>query len=212
MLETKWRHFINLHKLLTAFVIWYLMYQYQVYTYTSYLYLGMHGSYRILWLMKELWYPDRSWMKPLSLLSCIGGFFVMCAYWIAPFLICYRNHQASNMAILLSTMCFTFGLFFHFGSDCQKHFTLKLKKGLITDGFFSYTRNPNYLGEILIYSGFMALSGSIIPFVVLFMVSVFMFYPNMRNKDKSMERHEGFKAYKQKTGFLIPNFWRHMSS
>jgi len=195
---------------MTSFVILYLMSHYQVFTYTSYLYLGMHGSYSILWLLKELWYPDGSWMRPLSLLWCIVGFGGMCAYWIAPFLICYRNHEASNTAILMSMVCFSFGLFFHFGSDCQKYFTLKLRKGLITDGFFSYTRNPNYLGEILMYVGFMILGGSVIPFVCLFLVSVFLFYPYMRKKDISMERHEGFKAYKQGTGFFIPNFWRHI--
>ena len=29
----------------------------------------------------------------------------------------------------------------------QKYFVLRAKKGLITDGLFSRSRNPNYLGE-----------------------------------------------------------------
>ncbi len=36
-------------------------------------------------------------------------------------------------------------------SDAQKYYTLKYKKGLISDGMFYATRNPNYLGEIMLY-------------------------------------------------------------
>ena len=36
-------------------------------------------------------------------------------------------------------------------SDSQKYYTLKYKKGLISDGMMKYTRNPNYLGEVMIY-------------------------------------------------------------
>ena len=39
-------------------------------------------------------------------------------------------------------------------SDCQKYFTLKYKKGLIQNGMFKYTRNPNYLGCLYIKAKF----------------------------------------------------------
>ena len=38
------------------------------------------------------------------------------------------------------------------GSDAQKHFTLKVRIGLITDGFFTRIRHPNYLSEMMIFS------------------------------------------------------------
>jgi steroid 5-alpha reductase family enzyme len=31
------------------------------------------------------------------------------------------------------------------------------RKGLISDGMFKYTRNPNYLGEIMVYGSFVLL-------------------------------------------------------
>jgi len=38
------------------------------------------------------------------------------------------------------------GIILMVGSDYQKTTTLKKRKGLISTGFFSRTRNPNYLG------------------------------------------------------------------
>ncbi len=43
---------------------------------------------------------------------------------------------------------------------------LKVRRGLITDGFFARTRNPNYLGEMMIYGSFAALSMHWIPSMV----------------------------------------------
>ena len=36
----------------------------------------------------------------------------------------------------------------------QKYFVLRARRGLITDGLFSRCRNPNYLGEMMIYGSF----------------------------------------------------------
>lgn len=42
------------------------------------------------------------------------------------------------------------GLWLMSNSDCQKHFQLKYAPGkLITEGFFRYVRNPNYLGDVI---------------------------------------------------------------
>ena len=42
----------------------------------------------------------------------------------------------------------------HHTADVQKYFVLRAKRGLITDGLFSRSRNPNYLGEMFIYGSF----------------------------------------------------------
>ena len=89
-------------------------------------------------------------------------------------------------------------------SDAQKFFVLQLRKGLIEDGLFARTRNPNYLGEVVIYGGFALASWHWQPFVVLAGWSVF-FIRNMRRKDQSMSRHPEFAAYKARTGMLLPS-------
>jgi Protein of unknown function (DUF1295) len=49
-------------------------------------------------------------------------------------------------------------MFLHFVGDAQKYYTLRFWSGLIEDGLFARTRNPNYLGETLIYISFATVS------------------------------------------------------
>ncbi|MEO5583717.1 MAG: DUF1295 domain-containing protein [Saprospiraceae bacterium] len=37
-------------------------------------------------------------------------------------------------------------------SEAQKYYTLKYHLDLINEGLFTKTRNPNYLGEMMIYA------------------------------------------------------------
>lgn len=204
-MELQWRHFINLHKFLTPLIASALIWYYNNYTFAAHLYLAMHGSYAICWLLKDIWFPDRNFTKSITLKDSVIKFAMMSiAYWSSPFLLCRYQNIPSSSAIILSVSSFTFGMMFHYGSDCQKHFTLKIQRGLITDGFFSTTRNPNYLGEILIYLGLSGLSGSGLPFLFLGIIYMFVFYPNMQRKDESMMRHDGYKEYKSRSSFLIP--------
>jgi protein-S-isoprenylcysteine O-methyltransferase Ste14 len=92
-------------------------------------------------------------------------------------------------------------------ADAQKFYTLRLQKGLIGDGLFGRTRNPNYLGEILIYVAFAILSWHWLPFVVIAGWVFGFFLRNMRAKDRSLARHPGFASYKARTGMLFPKFW-----
>ena len=75
---------------------------------------------------------------------------------------------------------------------------------MITSGLFKYTRNPNYLGEVLIYVCFCILSGHWLPWVCCSSIWVWMFIPNMLNKDKRMSRHQGWKAYTDQSWLLVP--------
>jgi steroid 5-alpha reductase family enzyme len=96
------------------------------------------------------------------------------------------------------------GIFFHYVSDAQKFYILRERKGLIDDGLFTTTRNPNYLGEILIYVSFAIMSTHWIPFVVLGGWVFGFFARNMLRKDSGLARHPGFAEYKSRTGLLFP--------
>jgi protein-S-isoprenylcysteine O-methyltransferase Ste14 len=89
------------------------------------------------------------------------------------------------------------------GSDAQKYFTLKARRGLITTGFFAWSRHPNYAGEMLLYASFALLAAHWAPWVVLAWVWAGVFFPNMLRMEASMSRYPEWAAYKSRTSLLL---------
>ena len=103
------------------------------------------------------------------------------------------------------------GTFFMIGADVQKYTQLKLKKGLISDGLFARTRNPNYLGEILIYLSFGIMSKSSASYGILGLVWSTLFLSSMLMKERSFMKKDGWNQYKRQSLLLLPklvdNYW-----
>ena len=87
----------------------------------------------------------------------------------------------------------------------QKYTELKRRPNhLITDGFWSLSRNPNYFGEFLIYSSFALLALHWLPWVVLAAIIVAVWLPYIAKKDKSLFRYAGYADYKARTRSFVP--------
>ncbi len=203
----KIKYAINLHKGLTFIVVLSLMAAYNNFTLAAFIYLALHGGYGVLWLLKDQFYPDKQWEQDLPVVTGIFTFFVVGLYWIAPFILISSGSEPSNILIALAVFINLLGVFFAYGSDAQKYYTLKYKTGLITEGFFARSRNPNYLGEILIYVSFAMLAQHWIPFLILGAFFAGIFVPNMLKKDKSLSRYPEFNAYKARSGLLLPKLF-----
>ena len=173
--------------------------------------MGLHGTYGILWILKSVVFPDKSWEQKSSL---IYGLFILSGlslYWISPWIIVsgYFNEgvmvEVPLWVISLAIFLFGMGVFFHFSADMQKYTSLKLSPGdLIVDGLFFKSRNINYFGELLIYISFSILSMHWIPFLVIFIFIVLVWVPNIIKKDKSLSRYENFKDYKNRSNIFWP--------
>ena len=203
----KIKHPINLHKFLTFPLVLGLMAIYHNFSIAPWVYLALHGTYGIMWLIKDSLYPDSQWSEEIPVATGLFTFVFLGLYWIAPFIIISQNVSPSAPLIAVAIATNIFGVLLHFGSDAQKYFTLKYHKGLISEGFFSRSRNPNYLGEILIYLGFAMLAQHWLPFAVLGLVAALIFVPNMLKKDKSLSRYPEFAAYKERSGLLLPKLF-----
>ena len=202
----KLNQIINLHKGLTVFVVAGLMMFYKNYSIAAWVYLSLHGTYGILWLLKEKIFPDPYFKEKINLITSITGFIFLGSYWIAPFILISSQKSVSYPIIAASISINIIGVFLHFASDAQKYFTLKIKKELIKDGFFKNIRNTNYLGEILIYLSFAILSVSFIPFAILALFFFAVFLPRMLKKEKSLTKYASFAEYKRISGLLLPKF------
>jgi protein-S-isoprenylcysteine O-methyltransferase Ste14 len=126
-------------------------------------------------------------------------------YWVAPWMLTSRGVQAPSWYLGVCVSLYALGVFLHFASDMQKHIALKLHPGhLITDGMFALCRNPNYLGELLIYLGFGLLAMHWIPAVILALFVAVVWVPNMLRKDRSLSRYPEFEAYRRQSKMFIP--------
>jgi steroid 5-alpha reductase family enzyme len=197
--------FIDLHKALVIPVTVAAMVIFGNFSTVMWLYLAMHGTYSILWLIKGRTYPDRRFAEQVPIwIGILFVFLPLAGYYAAPILLAWLHPNVPGWAVALGVSIFTFGIFLHYVSDAQKYFTLRLHPGLIETGLFARTRNPNYLGEVMTYMGFAIIAWHWIPFVVNFAWIFGFFVRNMITKDRSMSRHPGFAAYKARTGLLFP--------
>lgn len=172
---------------------------------TAWVYLGLHGSYGIIWVLKSFFFPDKSWERPIHWLAGVGIWVALALYLLAPLLLIARDVQAQGWYIAFCIALFVIGVFLHIASDMQKFTALQLKpEHLITDGLFARLRNPNYLGELLIYGSLALLSLHWLPFIVLALYLFIYWIPNMLRKDRSLSRYPEFEQYKRKSKLLIP--------
>lgn len=203
----KQKHFIDFHKGITFLYILGLIYFYSAFDNVAiWVYLGLHGTYGVLWVMKSMIFPDKSWEEDTGLIYGLVILIGLSLYWISPWIIVSGYFTNGQMVVipnwLISVVIFSFGsgVFLHFSSDMQKYTTLKLNPGqLITDGLFQKSRNMNYVGEFLIYLSFSLLSMHLLPILILAVFISAVWVPNMIKKDSSLSRYEGFAEYKRKT-------------
>jgi steroid 5-alpha reductase family enzyme len=202
----KHKYFIDIHKGASFLAILGMMaYFNQWNNLTAWIYLSLHGTYGILWVLKSHVFPDRQWENTISPGYALVSLASLSLYWIAPFMLTWRGIQAPGWLIGLCISMYTFGIFLHFVTDMQKYIELKYNPGqLITDGLLRRTRNINYFGELLIYLGFGLLAMHWLPILVILLFIIFFWAPNMLKKDKSLARYPEFTKYRRTSKLFLP--------
>jgi len=200
--------YINAHKILVIPIVLGLMIFFDNWSTEAFIYLSIHGTYSLLWLVKEATYPDRRFEERQPLwIGILFIFMPLAGYYVAPYLLISQHLSLPPYLIGIVLVCYISGIFLHYVGDAQKYYTLKLQKGLIEEGLFSRTRNPNYLGEILIYISYALMSLHWLPFLILAGWIFGFFLGNMFKKDESLARYPQFEAYKKRTGLLLPKLF-----
>lgn len=122
----------------------------------AWVYLGLHGGYGLVWLAKDLSFPDTRWQRRITIAGGINAFVLVLGwYWVFGWLLISRPSPRYPLPdpawfALCIGLCLA-GTALMTAADAQKHFTLRIRRGLITDGMFRFIRHPNYLGEMMIY-------------------------------------------------------------
>ena len=202
----KQKYFIDSQKAITVLFILILMVLYhQLNNPTAWIYLALHGTYGILWVLKSRLFPDKAWEKETNLVYGLVIWVGLCLYWVTPWIITSQAVIAPGWYLGICISIYIIGVFIHFTSDMQKYCTLEYRPNqLITGGFFSRVRNINYFGELLIYTGFGLLAMHWLPIMILLIWVAAVWIPRMLKKDKSLSRYADFPAYKARTKLFIP--------
>jgi len=176
----------------------------------AWVYLAMHGTSSMVWIIKDLAFPDRNFQKRITVGGGVALFFTVLGwYWLFGWLLISGASRPSYPLPDYAWFCLCISLcilgnVIMFAADAQKYVTLRLKRELITDGLFRYIRHPNYLGEMMVYGSFALMVWHWLPVVVLVWVWGGMFAVNITLKEASMSRYPDWEQYKQHTWLLLP--------
>ena len=202
----KLKHFIDSNKGVTFLVLLGMIIYYRQWNNsTAMVYLALHGTYGLMWVMKSRIFPDKHWEQRPMLWFGLLTWIALAFYWLPGWLIFSRSLQAPAWLLTVCISIYILGVFFHFASDMQKYTSLELRPGtLITNKLFGLSHNINYFGELLIYGALAALAMNWIAFLPLAAVVIFYWIPNMIRKEKSLSRYPDFNEYKHKVKSFFP--------
>lgn len=181
-------------------------------------YTALHGGYGIFYCAKNLLFPYQNFQQMSSLGSQIFLFMglAICFYSI-PFYHIYiaKDSSPTSAQIMVGSILCVLGCLIEFCADVQKEITLSLKRGLITNGFFAYSRNANYFGDSMNYVGLILIASHGTHFYIPQLGFLFLFFqimlPLMILKDVSISRYPGWDNYYKQSGFFFPNIGSMMS-
>lgn len=200
---------INSHKLSTIIVMYSLMYYYQNYSLGAWLYLSLHGAYGIIWIIKDMICPDKSFQHKIGILGSLAIESLLCLYWYIGFLMMSGagDQNPSPRKIFSCYFVFSIGMILMMCSDLQKYITLSLKKGLIDNYFFARNRNTNYFGEILVYLSFALATNKLSGYIILINIWVIIFGSRIYLKELSLRKKDGYAKYAQNSYLLLFKFF-----
>ena len=141
MVTVNW--IINAHKILVTPIVLAMMWYFHNWSAAAFLYLGLYGTYTLLWLVKQSVFADKRFAHPIPLwIGVLTPFLPLMAYMIGPYLLISEHTVPPNWVFALASFLCISGVFVHYVSDAQKFFVLQLHKGLIQDGLFAKHGTP----------------------------------------------------------------------
>ena len=210
---------INLQKVGMPFFLALMAYLHGNDSEAMWTYSVMHGSYGLLWFLKHCAFPDATFDRYQTVGSAVFLCVLLGAYCVPAYLLstgqCYHFDEVleqweepSKLRRYGSMLIYIFGISLTLAADCQKTTTLKYvikRPYLINSGLFAYTRNPNYFGEILLYSSFATLTNHWLSYMTVIALPCLTIFPaRMWLKEMSFRKKPGWTEYETRSNILVP--------
>jgi steroid 5-alpha reductase family enzyme len=201
---------INAAKILTILLLVIFALVFGIQDLRQLLYLCLHISYCLWWLLEQWIYPQRRqiFSEPVGVVGFIFCLlFIGCCYSLPGYLAFTNSQPLSPIAAAIALPLFIFGTLINTSADIQKLTAKQYGADLVSDGIWRFSRNINYFGDLLRYLSFSVVAGSIWAYTVPTSIAL-LYLQRIFQKEQSMsEKYPGYQEYQQSSTRLIPFIW-----
>ena len=148
---------VNFSKVTMMVYLFSMMVYFNNFSIGAWVYISLHGNYGICWYIRDKVFGDESFNRKTTITSFIGAYvFVLIPYYMIGFWMMSGTHNRdpSPERIFIAIQLYVLGVVFMLLTDGQKNLVLAERKGLITHCMNGWSRNMNYVGEMMLYSSF----------------------------------------------------------
>jgi protein-S-isoprenylcysteine O-methyltransferase Ste14 len=152
------------------------------------IYLCLHISYCVWWLVEQWFYPKRGEMlfnEPAGVFEFIFILFYVGFLYTLPGYLAFVNPEPISMITVgIALPLFFFGSLINASADAQKLTAKEFGAGLVQDNIWRLSRNINYFGDLMRYLSFAVVAGSLWAYIVPGQVMA-LYLLRMNQKDLS---------------------------
>ncbi|MGD1874021.1 MAG: DUF1295 domain-containing protein [Mastigocoleus sp.] len=202
---------INIAKVITILCLIILSVIYGFQDQRQVIYLCLHISYCSWWLLEQWLFPERAqqiFNEKVGILAFIAVLLFVGVFYALPGYFAFTNsHPISYLTIAIALPLYIFGSLINTGADVQKMVAKSMGASLVNDGIWRFVRHINYLGDLMRYTSFSVIAGSLWAFILPCIITL-LYLQRISQKEEAMAaKYPDFATYKQNSSRLLPGIW-----
>lgn len=202
---------INVAKIITILCLITFGFIYGINDQRQVIYLCLHISYCCWWLLEQWLFPQRRQQiftdkvelpTFLVVLAFVGVFYALPGYFA------FTNpNPIAYATVAVALPLYIFGSLINTAADIQKTTAKSMGGTLVKDGIWRSVRHVNYFGDLMRYTSFSVVSGSLWAFLLPVMI-LLLYLQRISQKEQSMtDKYSDFAEYQQSSTRLFPLIW-----
>lgn len=202
---------INIAKVTTIVLLLSCALIFGMHNFRQLLYLCLHVSYCVWWLLEQWLYPQRrqqifqvsiDWVGLVLVILIVGVLYALPGY------LAFTNPvPLSFVTTAIGLFLYIFGSLLNTSADVQKLTAKQHGATLVQDGAWRFSRNINYLGDLLRYLSFSVIAGSLWAYSIPAMITL-LYLQRIQQKEQTMlVRYPDYADYQQSSKRFIPFIW-----
>uniref|UniRef100_B8HVC7 Uncharacterized protein n=1 Tax=Cyanothece sp. (strain PCC 7425 / ATCC 29141) TaxID=395961 RepID=B8HVC7_CYAP4 len=202
---------INVAKVITILCLLAFALIYGVHDLRQVIYLCLHITYCCWWLLEQWLFPQRReqiFTDKIGLSTFLFTQLFVGVVFALPGYLAFTNPTPIPYAtVFLALPLYILGSLINTAADVQKMTAKSMGASLVNDGIWRGVRHINYLGDLMRYTSFSIVAGSLWAFLLPGMIFL-IYLQRMAQKEQSMAaKYPDFAAYQQSTARLLPWIW-----